>query len=59
VKRPELSRPAAVKVTVRPPPILLAQLMPLLQSRQTLLAALLLKEILGPPVCHHKKVHSR
>ena len=55
----EQSRPPAAKVALRPPPVLLAQLMPLLQSRQTLRAAFLLHEILGPPLCHHKKAHSR
>ena len=55
----EQVRPGAVKVTLRPPPVLLAQLMPLLRSRQTLRAAFLLHEILGPPLCHHKRVPTR
>jgi hypothetical protein len=52
-------RSGAGKVTVRPPPRLLAQLTPLLRSRETLRAAFVLHEILGPPLCHHKRVHSR
>ena len=55
----EQVRSGAVKVTLRPPPVLLAQLMPLLRSRQTLRAAFLLHEILGPPLCHHKRVPTR
>jgi hypothetical protein len=48
------TRPAP-KVTSRPLPVLLAQLKPLLQSRQTLRAALLLHEILGPPLSQRKR----
>jgi len=49
---------AASKVSTRPMPVLLAQLMPLLRSRQTLRAAFLLHEILGPPRCHHRRIQS-
>jgi len=52
-------RPVAMKVTSQPVPVLLAQLMPLLRSRQTMRAAFVLHEILGPPLCHHKKVRQR
>jgi len=52
-------RPVAMKVTSEPVPVLLAQLMPLLRSRQTMRAAFMLHEILGPPLCHHKKVRQR
>ena len=52
-------RPVAMKVTSQPVPVLLAQLMPLLRSRQTMRAAFVLHEILGPPLCHHKKVGQR
>jgi hypothetical protein len=52
-------RPVAMKVTSQPVPALLAQLMPLLRSRQTMRAAFVLHEILGPPLCHHKKVRQR
>jgi hypothetical protein len=55
----EQGRPGTVKVTARPLPVLLTQLVPLLRSRQTLRAAFLLHEILGPPLCHHKKVRQR
>jgi len=55
----EQVRPGAVKVTLRPPPILLAQLTPLLRSRQTMRAAFLLHEIIGPPLSHRKRVQSR
>src|SRR5260370_359350 len=48
------TRPAP-KATSRPLPVLLAQLKPLLQSRQTLRAALLLHEILGPPLSQRKR----
>jgi hypothetical protein len=50
--------PPAVKVSSRPMPALLAQLMPLLRSRQTMRAAFVLHEILGPPLCHQRKVRS-
>jgi len=46
---------SAAKVATRPAPLLLTQLAPLLQSRQTLRAAFLLHEVLGPPLCHRKK----
>jgi hypothetical protein len=49
----------AVGVTDRRPPLLLAQLTPLLRSRQTLRAAFLLHEILGPPRCYQKKARPR
>src|SRR5438552_2304620 len=52
------TRAPASKVSTRPMPVLLAQLMPLLRSRQTLRAAFMLHEILGPPRCHHRRVQS-
>jgi hypothetical protein len=50
--------PSAVKVSTRPVPVLLAQLTPLLRSRQTMRAAFVLHEILGPPHCHQTKLRS-
>jgi len=51
-------RQSAAKVSSRPIPVLLTQLVPLLRSRQTLRAAFVLHEILGPPLCHQRKVRS-
>ncbi len=56
VKPPPLSpAPAAAKVTSRAPSPAVARLLPLLHSRQTLRAAILLQEILGPPLAHRRK----
>jgi hypothetical protein len=47
-------RPSGAQVSARPQAFVLRQLLPFLQSKQTLRAGFVLHEILGPPRCRHR-----
>jgi len=52
--QPAIRRPTSTRVPARPIAPLLRQVLPFLQSRQTLRAGFVLHEILGPPRCRHQ-----